>query len=535
MAEIEAKFLIDDSAKFLRLVDTLEADELHIEPLGSQDILDRYLDTPDWQIFNAGWAYRWRDASGKRKVGLKSLATREGAIQEREEVEQTVTAFPDDGDRIPDGPVRLRLSEFDGKLRELFQVSNNRRLFNIRTDKGALVELAIDDATITAVLPPHKSAPGKLKFAEVELELKTGTHQDLQLMAERFSAQFGLLPSRMSKYERGLQTVGRSPAKAIPKVSLLLDDSPALSELRKRTLKKDDAAIDMVCCYLLRQFEAMLIAEPGAWEGLHPDGVRRMRVATRRLRAALRAFKRLLPSSTTSKVVQEFKCLTSTLGHVRDLDVQRDEFQRYLAECSPDDDDHILDYQRHLASQWQEAREDLIEYLSSQRYRQLKDDFCVYLRTGGSAERDNTQSVAEVASRLVRKRYKRLLRHGRAITKDSADEKLHALRIDGKRLRYLLEILSPVYGKRLNICVKPLRKLQDVLGAFQDACVAQDRLRCYAEIPLSTAKQSQPLTLGQLIQAQQMRAAEQRASFHVAWQQFDRKGRQKELMACLRS
>ena len=59
---------------------------LELRPLAAVTVVDRYLDTPDLRIFQDGWAYRWRDTSGTRKVGLKSVGLGTGAVQKREEV-----------------------------------------------------------------------------------------------------------------------------------------------------------------------------------------------------------------------------------------------------------------------------------------------------------------------------------------------------------------------------------------------------------------------------------------------------------------
>jgi inorganic triphosphatase YgiF len=148
MAEIEAKFLIEDPAQITQLVDTLKAADTEVQPIPAVDILDRYLDTPDWQVLQEGWAYRWRDAPGKRKVGLKSVALNGGAVQEREEIEQPVTELPKKFRRLPKGPVARKLSNVRRKkLNELFQVRNQRPA--LRTVQGGLRTSSPTRKTVT--------------------------------------------------------------------------------------------------------------------------------------------------------------------------------------------------------------------------------------------------------------------------------------------------------------------------------------------------------------------------------------------------
>ncbi len=59
---------------------------------------------------------------------------------------------------------------------------------------------------------------------------------------------------------------------------------------------------------------------------------------------------------------------------------------------------------------------------------------------------------------------------------------LHALRIAGKRLRYLIEILDPEGGERR---LTLLRRLQDQLGDMHDCVVAERYLQA---LPSSSAK-----------------------------------------------
>ena len=78
----------------------------------------------------------------------------------------------------------------------------------------------------------------------------------------------------------------------------------------------------------------MLGQEPKAWEGLDPEGVHQMRVCTRRLRAAFRAFRDVLPANAVRSFNREFKWVASVLGRVRDLDVYRDNLDHYAAEVA---------------------------------------------------------------------------------------------------------------------------------------------------------------------------------------------------------
>ena len=90
--EIEAKFLIDGAEQVGALIDSLQSQDT--QPVSAVDIVDTYWDTPDWSLFRAGWAYRWRDASGSKSLTLKSIEAGRDVLHKRLEVEQNVAEFP---------------------------------------------------------------------------------------------------------------------------------------------------------------------------------------------------------------------------------------------------------------------------------------------------------------------------------------------------------------------------------------------------------------------------------------------------------
>ena len=188
--------------------------------------------------------------------------------------------------------------------------------------------------------------------------------------------------------------------------------------LRERAPAPADPAIHLAYGRLLEQFEEMIAQEPRAWEGLDPEGVHKMRVATRRLRSALRAFKKVLPASIRS-FNGEFKWLAAALGGVRDLDVARGNLPHFLSKIPSEDAAHLDDYQQYLADRWREERGHLLDCMASRRYGRLKAGFAERLERGPSArvmETLGSITVGEAAQLLIGKRYRGVLRRGREIT-----------------------------------------------------------------------------------------------------------------------
>ena len=122
----------------------------------------------------------------------------------------------------------------------------------------------------------------------------------------------------------------------------------------------------------------------------------------------------------------------------------------------------------------------------------------------------------------IEKADRRMLRHGRMITPDTPGEQVHKVRKDAKQLRYLLECFAgvlPEDGRKA--FVKRLKKLQDVLGAHQDAEVHAANLRLLAEqLPLTTAAATY-IAVGQLIEQLERRRRSARNAFAERFAEFD--------------
>ncbi len=56
--EIEAKFIVENPKQVSRFQELLIAQNLDIKSTHIIDQVDHYLDTPDWEIYKAGWACR---------------------------------------------------------------------------------------------------------------------------------------------------------------------------------------------------------------------------------------------------------------------------------------------------------------------------------------------------------------------------------------------------------------------------------------------------------------------------------------------
>jgi CHAD domain-containing protein len=122
--------------------------------------------------------------------------------------------------------------------------------------------------------------------------------------------------------------------------------------------------------------------------------------------------------------------------------------------------------------------------LSCKRYRKLVHDWREFLTGNIAGEPPRAKArrlVADVASERIWQAYRRVHRHGRKIDSSTPAEALHRLRIDCKKLRYLLEFFYHLYVEDdIKPLLKSLKRLQDNLGDFNDLEVQQRTLQQFA-------------------------------------------------------
>ena len=111
-------------------------------------------------------------------------------------------------------------------------------------------------------------------------------------------------------------------------------------------------------------------------------------------------------------------------------------------------------------------------------------------------------SIINLAKKRIYKKYRSIVKAGHLILENTEDDMLHALRIECKKLRYLMEFFSSLFNRRkINVLIGQLKKLQDNLGDFNDFCVQEEYLITVAEeLPaMDPTSQKTLIAIGSLI------------------------------------
>lgn len=208
------------------------------------------------------------------------------------------------------------------------------------------------------------------------------------------------------------------------------------------------------------------------------DAIHAIRVAARRLRSTLTAYRKLLPSEEARRLTGELRWLGAALSPARDAQVMRDRLLTALA----DTPDHLvvgpvgdriraaLDHDARL------GQEGAVEALSSARYARLLGDLEALAETS-SPSGVRTRSAERAARRALRADV-RLVRRALRATQESApatdpDVALHEARKKAKRLHYSAESAGVVLGRPADELAEVAHGVQDLLGEHQDSVVAR--------------------------------------------------------------
>jgi CHAD domain-containing protein len=234
-----------------------------------------------------------------------------------------------------------------------------------------------------------------------------------------------------------------------------------------------------LCAFGAQVLLTHLSALEAEMEGVRTAGadiehIHRMRVATRRLRAALPLFLACLPEKKAAAWEGEIRRITRALGAARDADVQIDV---------------LMDYARKVEAPAHKPGIARLQ-LRLNQYRSTLQPMVVraldrFARTGvlaamtaelsetaaGPAGTPHPQALYLHARDSVLPRLDEFLAFDAIVARPEQVEELHAMRIAAKRLRYTLETFAPLYANGLKPWLPSIRDHQEALGNIHDCDV----------------------------------------------------------------
>jgi len=283
-------------------------------------------------------------------------------------------------------------------------------------------------------------------------------------------------------------------------------------------LSPDDAAGAAARAVLRFHLRGFAREATGARAG-EVEAVHQLRVATRRLRAALGLFAPVLAPRFVDESRREMAWLGDAIGTVRDLDVLAQAVEASANRLDADVRRGLGPLAVAIHDRRTAAQAALVETLDSARARRLLDRLATFAETTPPRRRD--VALGRIAPDLVRPLLRAVLRAGRRLDDDAPPAAAHRLRIRAKRLRYALETLHALGGRSTRKMIRRLARLQDVLGAHQDAVTQVAWLRRWAVE--ADAPPAAALACGALVQVIVRRGRRRRRAAAEVWRTIDRR------------
>ncbi|MFD7919259.1 CHAD domain-containing protein [Streptomyces sp. NPDC059740] len=308
-----------------------------------------------------------------------------------------------------------------------------------------------------------------MAWSEVEAELVHGEASLLEAVDHRMADAGLTVRPGASKLRQAMESGGRAP--------------------QPQTAAPPGSAGEAVLTRL-REQRAVLLDADAAVRADEADSVHRMRVAARRLRAALTSYRRLHEAGATRRLTSELKWLGQVLGEARDHEVLAARLHADARELATEPATAAVT--RTLAGRvaaqetaaYREAWHRVVQVLDSERYFALLDLLDAHLAAPPFGPRARREAAGELRKAVVREHRRLTRRVERARTAPVGpprDRALHEARKAAKRLRYAAETARPAAGRPAARLAKRGKRLQQVLGAHQDAVVAQGELPLLAD------------------------------------------------------
>ncbi|MCP4630896.1 MAG: CHAD domain-containing protein [bacterium] len=446
------KFNLPDGYEAQQLISEL-ADQYAIkkEPAISESFA--IYDTFDWRLFNKSLVLY---GSGN-KLFLRKLA--------KSEIIHTIeiTSLPVFTWDFPDGKLKKQLVSII-KMRALLKLvevhcrSTTYRILN--QDEKTVARLADEE-----ILPSReKDAPALA--AHLWLKPVKGYSKYSQNLAKRFEEAGFRISKKEDIYFKALEVVDKKPGSYSAKLNIQLDPD----------MRADDAT-KLILYFLL---QVMRINEVNIEKDLDTEFLHDFRVAIRRTRSALGQIKNVFPIGSTNRFKKDFAFAGKLSNQLRDLDVyllKKDTYKASLPLVLRNDIDPLFEYLRKKRAK---ALQNVVRGLKSKKYVKILQDWEAFLskpRQDTATASNAELPIADLARNRIYKKYRSVVKAGNLIIENTEDEMLHVLRIQCKKLRYLMEFFSSLFPrKKINVLIEQLKKLQDNLGDFNDLCVQEEYL-----------------------------------------------------------
>ncbi len=451
-----------------------------------QSLEATYYDTPDLRLLRSRVTLRRR--TGGTDAGWHVKLP--GANGARRELHQPAGRVARTAPRAVVAPVLGLLGT--AAAEPVATIATRRVVHRLLDEGGRVLAEVADDSVVGTALATDPGEPATVtSWREVEVELVDGDEALLEAVAERLAAA-GARPSAVpSKLGRVLD--GRLPAPATPSPEPAVAEDGGEEKGGKKAKKKAGkagkvkgkaeqrvptrTAGDVVLGAVAGQLQALRDADL-AVRTEQPEGVHDLRVACRRLRSILAAFRPVLAREHTDPLRTELQWVGAQLSGARDTEVALSHLRALVAAQPPE---LVLGpvaarlQQTEIKDHVTGARR-VTRTLTDRRYLRLLDALDALLADPPATELAAAPAPAQLAAAVghTGKRLRRMVEAAREAEGVERHELLHEVRKAAKRVRYTAEVAQAEFGEPAAALVACTKEVQDLLGAAQDTVVTRD-------------------------------------------------------------
>jgi len=205
---------------------------------------------------------------------------------------------------------------------------------------------------------------------------------------------------------------------------------------------------------------------PGILEDTNTEYLHQFRVSFRKIRSLLPLFKNSVPEKKTDIIKTHLKSIQQSTNELRDLDVHLQEEDVFIS-LTP------TKYKKKLHQVFMYYQKKRINELQKINMFLKSDDFkqkfanIKFILLNQTQNRQNKTTAITAARLLLPKQYKNVSRNKCLLNKNVEDQEYHRLRIQCKKLRYLLHFFAGILSIPQKI-LKIMKKTQKYLGEYND-------------------------------------------------------------------
>lgn len=414
-------------------------------------LISIYYDTPRHTLKKSGISLRVRQDDRGFEQTVKAQVSGPAGVQTYRKWSGRVSDDTPCIGAVDDREFRsiLKRGNRDKRLKPVFTTDAQRKTVPIEF-QGSKLELAID---IGCILAPNGHSE---EISEIELQLESGHHSALLKLALQLNESGNLALGLLTRAERGYALA-----------------RPALRSGAYKALKAPLAAQMSVSeafhAIMEDALKHLRANERPVADGL-PEGVHQARVAIRRIRAALTAFRHSLKGKKRKRFNREFRWFQGQLSPARDWHVFLEETIPAIQTAHPGKRAAIARLRRIARNERARAHEEINDLFESGRYTRLILEFSSWLDKQCKAIETSVsdQSLTPFAAGLLSSTHRDFLVDTRPLSRMSAEDR-HNLRKRGKKARYACEFFAALWpGQKTAVYLRAMKKLQEALGHIND-------------------------------------------------------------------